>query len=166
MFWTNKIFFFNCCSNWEKFMEKTSARNWWKHLMNLFWVISVINLRSHWDQKLILGGRESGILWSKIEQIFWVQKGQNSSKTPSLEPILNTFKNKEKLNYYKLCQISCPFLTFFHCLKRISVQCSKSHLFMTRLYVLVNPISWWHGYLLTGSRVHACMVNIRVCLVV
>ena len=42
---------------------------------------------------MILGGRESGFLWSSSDkknpnqQLFLVQKGQNSSKTPSLEPI-------------------------------------------------------------------------------
>ena len=35
LFWTNEKFvlFFNC-SNWEKFVKKSSEKNWWKYLMN------------------------------------------------------------------------------------------------------------------------------------
>ena len=39
LFGTNKklVSFFNC-SNWEKLVEKTSEKNWWKHEMNSFYV--------------------------------------------------------------------------------------------------------------------------------
>ena len=49
-FGKNKKFIsFLKCSNWEKFVEKISEPNWWKHLMN-----SLYNMKSTHVEKVSL----------------------------------------------------------------------------------------------------------------